>query len=157
MAKGFYRETTSYGGDYKRGKNVTMRTVTQKGGRLSVVNRGVRVDRHGEVHLFTESSSVNIFGIVMVVLLFATIIGILSSGRTFTFMGFLEFLSTVPDIDITVLTNGLTNSVASINVEWVRQLLMPFVSAINIIMFLFGGIAQALIFIVWFASYLFGF
>lgn len=149
------------GTDYKTksGYKTSSKTTSWKGGKLITEKYATRRENFGgdDYRNFTilqSTSSINVLNIVFIVLLCAAVMGAMSSGRVPTFQGFLEFLTTVPVIDFSVVTNGITDILAGISEGWLRSILSVVAGPIQLLVFCTGGLLQALTFILWFLGWL---
>lgn len=133
------------------------RTVTWSKGRRSVVKTYTRVNRKtGEVHRITDTSSLNILGIVLLVLLFASVAAILTgSNDTKTFGGFLEMLTTVPDVSIPWQSLHLTGIVLPDWMSWATPFLTFLEMLVTVGAFFVNGIWQAIKISFWVIQWLF--
>lgn len=133
------------------------RTVTWNRGRRTVVKSYTQVNRRtGELRRVTDTSSLNILGIVLLVLLFASIAAILvGSNEPKTFGGFLEMLTTVPDVSIPWQSIDITGIALPDWLSWATPFLEFLEMLITVGAFFVNGIWQAIKLVFWVIKWLF--
>lgn len=133
------------------------RTVTWNRGRRTVVKSYTQVNRKtGEFRRVTDTSSLNILGIVLLVLLFASIAAILAgSNEPKTFGGFLEMLTTVPDVSIPWQSIDITGITLPDWLSWATPFLEFLEMLITVGAFFVNGIWQSIKLAFWVIKWLF--
>lgn len=132
------------------------RSVSWSGGRRTVTKSFVKTDKNGEVRRVTTSSSFNILGIVLCILLFASVAAILTgSDEPKTFGGFLEMLTTVPEVSIPWDSIDIVGLTLPDWLSWAQPALSFFQSLVTVGTFLVNGIWQAIKIGYWIIRWLF--
>lgn len=133
------------------------RTVTWNKGRKTVVKSYTQVNRKtGEVRRITDTSSLNILGIVLLVLLFASIAAILTgSNEPKTFGGFLEMLTTIPEVSIPWNSIDIVGLTLPDWLSWAQPILAFFQSLVTVGAFFVNGVWQAIQISFWIIQWLF--
>ena len=133
------------------------RTVTWNKGRRTVVKTYTQINRKtGERQRVTDTSSLNILGIVLLVLLFASVAAILTgSNDTKTFGGFLEMLTTIPEVSIPWDSIDIVGLALPDWLSWAHPILDFFQSLVTVGAFFVNGIWQAIQIAFWVIQWLF--
>lgn len=132
-------------------------TVTWKNGRRTVVKSYTKINRKtGEVSRVTDTSSLNILGIVLLVLLFASVAAILTgSNDTKNFGGFLEMLITIPEVSIPWDSIDIVGLTLPDWLSWAHPILNFFQSLVTVGAFFVNGIWKAIQIAFWIIQWLF--
>ena len=134
----------------KPGKVKLSKTVSWKRGKRSSKTTYVNVDKHGSVSHIEKSGTFNLFGFIVLVLVGIFLVRFLAGVSTndITFMSFLDFLTTVPQIDISAFLDYTMESLTA--PDWLGFLgtIWNFlVDALNIVAFLAIGLVNAITFV----------
>ena len=141
-------------------KKIVNGNNTKSFNRGRVTNR--RVVSHvnkstGEISYIEKSSSFNLFGLIIVILLASCVAIYLSNGSVEpkTFAGFLNTMQNVPSIDITFLRT-FTELVTDLPVwlDWFEPVWGTLMSLLSIVAFVVTGLVQAMFFITYVLTYL---
>lgn len=104
----------------------------------------------------TESKSINFLGLIVLILLFATVAAILTgSNEPKTFVGFLEMLTTIPEVNIPWHSIDIVGLALPDWMSWAQPILVFFQSLVTVGAFFVNGIWQAIKIAFWIIQWLF--
>lgn len=131
-------------------------SVSWNKGRRTVTKSYVETDRHGELRRITISRSLNVLGLVFVLIFISTIAAILvGSEEPKTFATFLEMLTTVPKIEIPWF--AIQEYALSFPdwLAWLQPIVEFFQQLLSVGLFFLNGIWQGMLIVVWVMRWLF--
>lgn len=103
-------------------------------------------------------TGLSILSLVFIIILAAGLLRKLSGGSSVpTFTGFLEMLTSVPDISIPFINAGIIQQLGDWGIfNFLRDFLNIFIDLLNIVVFLCNGIVQINLYVIYFLRWFFG-
>lgn len=132
---------------------------SQSKGRMTRQRTVVMRDQNGNTKSLTKTSSFNMLGFVMLVLIVVALVRVLMNGagdtEYYTLRGFLEMLSNVPEIDISWITFDILDFGLPDSLSWLNVLLETFQFSLSLVGFFVTGIVQVVLYFSYFLAWLF--
>ena len=132
---------------------------SQSKGRMTRQRTVVVRDQNGNTKSLTKTSSFNMLGFVMLVLIVVALVRVLMNGvgntEYYTLRAFLEMLSNVPEIDMSWITFDFLDFGLPNSLSWLNVLLETFQFSLSLVGFFVTGIVQAVLYFSYFLAWLF--
>jgi len=123
--------------------------------KISLSNRQLRQIRNRE-SLYEVNQSLSLLKIIFVaILLFGVVGALIGNGRTFTFTGFLNTIANAPKIDTNWINFHHLIDLGALSNTSFGRFIMSIISIIQVLLFACVGIAQVVVFLLYFLRLLF--
>lgn len=150
MAGKITQTTTTSGRGLNKRTTITTSETTDIPG---VTKQSVRTSRSVGEKL---GAGLGIFGLVVGILLSVSLIRSLMGGSSVTFGGLLQYLSCAPTINMSLKSFDIIPSFGDWGVfNFLSTFLNWFITIFNVLIFVFKGLAQVAVYLVYFIKFLF--